>query len=225
MKADKTLSVFLLDRSGSMDHIWDDAVGAYASFLKDQSKEDGELEVVLQVFDTKHDTVHDFIPLSEAKATDLNDYRPRGMTALLDSIGLTINRVGEQLKKLPEDKRPTKIAFSIMTDGYENASTEFSSEKIKEMIQHQTDTYDWQFFFLGANLDAVNVAENLGIHGTNTMNFMPTSAGVRGATVNYSHTMSSYRSVGDTNTVKLSDGDQIDTSRSTESSAPDDDES
>ena len=86
------------------------------------------------------------------------------MTALLDAVGRTINSVGERLNKTPEEERPGHVIFAITTDGYENASHEFTKAKVKEMIEHQQDKYSWTFMFLGANIDAVSEGASLGIN-------------------------------------------------------------
>jgi len=194
MKKGKTLSVFLLDRSGSMYSIWNDAVGAYQSFIEDQKKVEGELQLVLKVFDTEHDLVHDFVDINDASASDLEGYAPRGATALLDAMAFTIKEVGEKLAAMPEEERPEKVAFAVMTDGYENSSKEYRDpEEVKELVKEQTEKYSWEFFFMGANIDAVGVASGIGIPTMNTMNYMADSEGSRRAMMSYSNTMSSYR--------------------------------
>jgi len=115
------------------------------------------------------------------------------MTALLDAIGKTINSVGERLSNTPEEERPEKIMFCILTDGEENSSAEFTNNKIKEMIDHQRDKYNWEFSFLAANQDAFSTASNIGISHQYTANFMATSDGIRGACKTLNNLAASYR--------------------------------
>ena len=106
------------------------------------------------------------------------DYFVRGSTALLDAIGKTILEVGQRLSVTEESKRAEKVIFVITTDGMENASREFTHEKIKDLIEHQRDKYSWEFIFLGANIDAAAEGENIGICRENTHSFVASKDGV-----------------------------------------------
>ena len=88
---------------------------------------------------------------------------PRGATALLDAIGKTIHETGRRLAALPEAERPERVLFVVISDGQENASTEFSSERILAMTTHQASAYKWEFVYLGANQDAIAEAAKMGI--------------------------------------------------------------
>jgi hypothetical protein len=96
-------------------------------------------------------------------------FQPRARTALLDAIGRTIIATGALLSAKPDHERPEHVIFVILTDGQENASREFSLGQIKDMIQHQTNQYKWHFVYLGANQDAIVVAQNMGVRGAAAM--------------------------------------------------------
>lgn len=106
------------------------------------------------------------------------EYNVRGCTALLDAVGKTIDSVGARLSETPEEERPEKVIFVIMTDGEENSSREYDLEKVKGMIEHQTNKYSWEFIFLGANIDAVGEATAMGMHGYSARQFSADSDGI-----------------------------------------------
>lgn len=96
----------------------------------------------------------------------------------MDAVGKTILDVGYRLSKTSEDERPGQVIFVITTDGLENASREFTYEKIKELIRHQKEKYNWEFIFLGANIDAAKEASNIGISENDAYNFETSQTGV-----------------------------------------------
>jgi hypothetical protein len=117
----------------------------------------------------------------------------RGNTALLDAIGTTIKKIGGVQKNTVEDYRAEKVLFVITTDGMENASCEFTYDKVKAMIERQKDKFNWEFIFLGANIDAVEVAGRFGVNRTRAQNFHNDSEGIA---LNYSvlsETVASFR--------------------------------
>lgn len=166
MKKNLTEMVFILDRSGSMGHLVDDTIGGFNSMIEQQKKEDGEAYVTTVLFDSKYELLHDHVNIADVESITREDYYARGTTALLDAVGKTINSIGVRLANTHEDERPEKVIFVITTDGYENASQEFTKSQIKEMIEHQQEKYSWIFMFLGANMDAVDEASSLGINSS-----------------------------------------------------------
>lgn len=160
MRNDLTDITLVVDRSGSMRSIQADAEGGINSFLEKQAQLDGESLTTIVQFDTEYEFVVKGVPTGDVEPYKLY---PRGMTALLDAIGRAINETGERIAKMPEPERPGLVVFVVMTDGMENSSVEFSNEKIREMIEHQQDTYDWQFTFLGADQDAIGEASKMGM--------------------------------------------------------------
>ena len=163
MNKNLTEMVFILDRSGSMSHLEADTIGGYNSLLEKQKKEQGEAAVTTVLFDDKYELIHDHADIKKVKRLTGREYFARGATALLDAIGKTINHVGNRHKYAPDSAVPSKTMVVIITDGFENASREFSQSKVKSMIEHQKDKYGWEFLFLGANIDAVSTARDYGI--------------------------------------------------------------
>ncbi len=159
MRTDLTEVVMVIDRSGSMGAIRFEAEGAVNDFIKEQKKDNDVLLTLVQ-FDTKYEFIHKGVPIENARPYHLH---PRGMTALYDAIGRTIQEVGERLALTPEEERPGLVIFVICTDGYENASLDFQRHQISDMIQHQESKYNWQFIYLGANQNAIKVGKELGI--------------------------------------------------------------
>jgi hypothetical protein len=136
----------VVDRSGSMTDVKDDAQKGIDALLTDQFALDGKLTVTLTQFDDKIDTVKRL-----AKRKFKYELKPRGWTALLDAVGQEITKTGEDLAALPEDKRPAKVLFVVVTDGYENASREYNTESIKALVDTQKNDYNWEFQFIGAD--------------------------------------------------------------------------
>lgn len=179
MKKDLVEMVFILDKSGSMTGYVEDTIGGFNSLIEKQKKEDGEAYVTTVLFDNRYELLHDHVPLNEIPVLTTNDYYPSGTTALLDAIGITINRIGERLSKTPEDERPEQVMIMITTDGLENASKEYTYQQVNEMIQHQQEKYSWVFMFLGAGMDAVKEASNLGIQKDFAKTYTKSGAGVQ----------------------------------------------
>ncbi|MCF2527749.1 vWA domain-containing protein [Yinghuangia soli] len=150
----------VLDRSGSMQSVKEDTEGGLRAFLAEQQEVEARTLVSLYQFDDHYEAVYENKPLA-----DVPDFRlkPRGMTALLDAVGRTIARLGEDLAALPDARRPGEVVVVILTDGLENASSDYSRERVREMITHQQDKYGWVFLFLGADQDAFAAAGGIGI--------------------------------------------------------------
>ncbi len=159
---------FVLDRSGSMWSIAKDMEGGLAKFIEEQKLVKGECKVSLIQFDEKIETVFSGLALETIAAIKVE---PRGSTALYDAVGRAIDEAGARFRKLKEKDRPERVTFVIITDGFENASKEYSAQKINEMITHQRDVYKWEFVFLGANQDSILTAQTLGININNAYNF------------------------------------------------------
>ena len=173
--------ICIVDRSGSMDAIRSDAIGGFNTFLSDQQKEPGEATLSLVLFNHKYKLVYDNIDIAQASPLTEKTYQPQGMTALLDAVGRTIDGVGKRLSKTPETERPGKVIVAILTDGLENASSDYSRDKIAKMIQHQQDVYSWDFIFLAANQDAIATARTMSIDAQDAISFDATGEGVRNA--------------------------------------------
>ena len=197
MKQGYTDITIVLDRSGSMSGSESDVIGGFNQLVADQKKGEGTATLTLIQFDNKYEVNYTAKDIQEVEDLTGDTYRPRGTTALHDAFGKTINTTGERLANMPESERPEKVLFVVQTDGMENASKEYSLEKVKEMVTHQSDKYNWEFMFLGADIDAIGVGRSLGIDYGKTIQF---SKGKYMDTMNIvSSSMSSYRSAGSGN--------------------------
>jgi uncharacterized protein YegL len=177
MNSNLTEIIFLLDRSGSMGGLERDTIGGFNALIDNQKKLEGKTLVTGVLFDDQYEVVWNCADAEKVKLT-AEEYYVRGCTALLDAIGKTILDVGYRLSKTNEGNRPGKVIFVITTDGFENASREFTYEKVKELIKHQQEKYNWEFIFLGANIDAEREAGNLGINCENAFSFEASEVGV-----------------------------------------------
>ncbi|KQL33484.1 hypothetical protein AN960_20605 [Bacillus sp. FJAT-25509] len=177
MNSNKTEIIFLIDRSGSMAGLESDTIGGFNSFIKKQSSFDGETNVTTVLFDDQYEVLWSGINAHEVKLTE-KEYFVRGSTALLDAVGKTILNVGNRLSLCSERERPGKVIFVITTDGLENASVEFTYSKVKQLIHHQQQKYNWEFIFMGANIDVAKEASSLGILKENAYTFESSNEGV-----------------------------------------------
>ena len=159
---------FLLDRSGSMESIRDDTEGGFNAFIAEQRSEPGRCRVTLAQFDDEYEEVYRDVPIADVPRLSL---RPRGMTALLDSIGRLVSEAGVRLAALPEEQRPGVVIVGIMTDGHENASRELTHAAVKSMIERQSTTYGWQFLYMGADQDAIEVGASIGVSAAHSMTY------------------------------------------------------
>ena len=172
MRENLTELVFILDRSGSMSGLESDTIGGFNSMIKKQQKEEGEAIVSTVLFDDLTDVIHDRVPIKDVKKLTEEDYFVRGCTALLDAVGEAIHHIGNVHKYAREEDRPGKTLFVITTDGLENASKNYSFKDVKKMIERQKEKYNWEFLFLGANIDAIEVAGNMGISRDRAANYI-----------------------------------------------------
>ena len=177
MNKNLTEIVFLIDRSGSMGGLEKDTIGGYNAFLEKQKQVEGSIIVTTVLFDDKYELLWNGLDAEKVKLTS-KEYFVRGSTALLDAVGKTILDVGFRLSNVLEHQRPSKVIFVIITDGMENASREFTYNKVQELILHQQSKYDWEFIFLGANIDAAKEAGNIGISEDNAIHFEATEDGI-----------------------------------------------
>ncbi len=168
MRKDLADITLVVDRSGSMQSIYNDAQGGINAFIAQQAELPGEAFISLVQFDTKYEFVAKGIPASEFPEYKLV---PRGGTALLDAVGRAINETGQRLSRMNEQDRPGLVAIVVMTDGEENSSREFTRAEIKNMIEHQQTQYNWQFTFLGADQDAFAEAASMGVARAGAANF------------------------------------------------------
>ncbi len=168
--------VFILDKSGSMNGLETDTIGGFNSMIEKQKNQRDECYVTTVLFNHEMEILHDRVKIDEIPLMTDDEYSVDGMTALYDAIGFTI-------QKLPVDKsddslnEKQKVLFVIITDGYENSSREYSKKAIKSLIEHRKSKFDWEFIFLGANIDASTEAENIGISRNRSANYKSDSKG------------------------------------------------
>lgn len=197
MKTNSCEIIAILDRSGSMGGLVSDVIGGYNQFIKEQKALPGEAKVTLVLFDHEIKTPYSGMKIEDVPELTKEVYFARGSTALFDAIGKTFNEVGARLAATPENERPEKVIVLINTDGEENSSREFNQAKVKEMIAHQEQKYNWQILFLGANIDSFDTASGLGMSNLNNVaNFHNSNIGVQAAFHTYSKSSTTLRSGG-----------------------------
>ena len=179
MRKGLTEVVFILDRSGSMSGLEADTIGGFNSMIAKQKKEEGEAYISTVLFDDTCEVLYDRVPVNKVEPMNDNQYYVRGCTALLDAIGGAIHHIGNVHKYAREEDRPEKTLFIITTDGMENASRQYSYEKVKEMVERQKEKYGWEFLFLGANIDAIDVAGKFGIDSNRALNYVSDHKGTQ----------------------------------------------
>ena len=177
MKKGLSEIIFILDASGSMTNLAADTIGSFNSLIEEQKKDPGETYITTVLFNNYHNVLHNHISVKDVEPITQKDYLTFGTTALLDTVGKTIDNIGERLSDTEEEERPEKVIFVIITDGLENSSKEYTKAKVKEMIEHQQNKYSWTFMFLGANIDAVNEGTSLGINSEYTKTYTATKIG------------------------------------------------
>ena len=182
MRKNLTELVFIIDRSGSMSGLESDTIGGFNSMIAKQKKAAGEALISTVLFDDVSEVLHDRVNVKEIQLMTEHDYTVRGTTALLDAIGGAIHHIGNVHKYARLEDVPEHTMFVITTDGMENASRYYSSDKVKKMIERQKVKYGWEFLFLGANIDAVETASHFGIGADRAVNYNCDS---KGTALNY----------------------------------------
>ena len=178
MKKSLTELVFILDKSGSMGGLEKDTIGGYNSMLIKQQAIEGECQITTVLFDHHDEILHDRIKIQAVSPLTEKEYAVGGTTALLDAIGKTIHKIANVQKQTADEYKADKVMFVIITDGEENASREYSAEKIKALIERKKHDEKWEFIFLGANIDAVETAGRFGISADRAQNYHADSQGV-----------------------------------------------
>ena len=171
--------VFILDRSGSMSGLEKDTIGGFNSMIEKQKKQEGECYISTVLFDNESEVIHDRVKLSEIKPMTEDDYYVRGCTALIDAIGGAIHHIGNVHKYARPEDVPEHTMFIITTDGMENASHRYTSDKVKTLISYQKEKYGWEFLFIGANIDAVETAAQYGINPDRAVNYNADEKGTK----------------------------------------------
>ena len=176
MKKDVTELVIIIDKSGSMHGLEKDVIGGFNSLIEEQKKE-GETIVTTIFFNDKKKLIHEGVDIKEVKPLDRRSYQPSGCTALLDAVGDAISLIKAKHSRLKEEDLPEHTIFSIMTDGLENSSREYSYPRVKEMIKFQ-EKCGWEFIFQAANIDVEREADRLGIKREMANKFTASEEGI-----------------------------------------------
>ena len=179
MNKNLTEIVFILDRSGSMSGLESDTIGGFNAMIEKQKKAPGEAMVSTILFDNVSEVIHDRVNIRNIKPMTDSEYCVRGCTALLDAIGGAIHHIGNVHKYARTEDVPEHTLFVITTDGMENASRRYDSERVKQMIERQKARHGWEFLFLGANIDAVETAGRFGIGADRAVNYHADRAGTQ----------------------------------------------
>ncbi|MCR5203017.1 MAG: VWA domain-containing protein [Lachnospiraceae bacterium] len=172
MSKNLTEIVYIIDRSGSMGGLEEDTIGGFNSMMKKQKKTGEKALVTTVLFDDEYEVLHDRVPIDKVEEMTDKQYYVRGCTALLDAVGKTINRIEGRQKKDKKGEVPDKTIVVITTDGMENASEEYSYEKIQKMIKRQQKKCDWEFIFIGANIDTYAEAKRFGINKDRALSYV-----------------------------------------------------
>ena len=176
---DLTELVFILDESGSMFSLAEDTVGGFNAMLEKQKGEDGRCLVTTVFFNSEDRRVHDRIPLAEVPLLTGEDYRPGGCTALYDAMGHTVEHIRSIHRYARPEDVPARTLVIVTTDGMENASRSYTSRKVRSLVREMQEEWGWEFLFLGANMDAIAAAENVGIRRERATTYACDKAGTR----------------------------------------------
>lgn len=171
--------VFIIDKSGSMAGLEGDTIGSFNAMIERQKAQEGECYVSTVFFSNFSHVIHDRIKLGDVRPLTAKDYQVGGGTALIDAIGGAIHHIGNIHKYARREDVPEKTIFIIATDGMENASRNYTSDKVKAMIERQKEKYGWEFIFIGANIDAVETAGRFGISPERAVNYNADSKGTQ----------------------------------------------
>ncbi len=202
MKNETTELVLILDRSGSMSGLESDTIGGFNGMIAKQKNIEGSCRVTTVLFDHHYELLHDRIDIQGVNPITTKEYFTRGSTALLDAIGFSIQKIKNVQNRSSEGFQPEKVIFVIITDGMENASREYSLEQIKSLIEEQKNKYNWDFIFMGANIDAIQTAGQFGINANRAVNYVPDSHGTHLNFMSMHQAVSNFRKYG-----KVSDSD------------------
>ena len=192
----QTELVFILDRSGSMEGLESDTIGGFNGMIARHKGNGGDVLVSTVLFDHEDAVIHDRVRIAEVPTLTDKEYYTRGSTALLDAMGGAIHHIKNVHKYARPEDRPARTMFIITTDGMENTSMRYTADQVRAMVKKQEKEAGWEFVFLGANIDAVQVAGGLGIRAENAVEFACDAAGVRENFASLSHMTCAFAATG-----------------------------
>ena len=199
MKDKYTHMSVVIDRSGSMSSMKNDVIGGFNNLLQEQLRVEGTATMTLVRFDHEYEVVSDFVPLEDVKELNSETFQPRGNTALLDAMGKTLNDVRSKIHAMNDSEKPSRAIFVFITDGEENASTQYKKNQIFEMIndlrnKENSEGVEWEFIFIGANQDAIQEGSSYGVRANASLTYSASGDGARIAFGSLSRSISDYRS-------------------------------
>lgn len=203
-KKKRTELVFILDKSGSMHGLEKDTIGGYNAMLEKQRLMEDECVITTVLFCDQYELLHDRIDARAISPITEEEYSVGGATALLDAIGRTLHKIESAQAHTAEEFRADKVMVVIITDGYENASREYSGAAVRQMIGRLKEQ-GWEFVFLGANIDAVETASQFGIDATRAVDYVPDSQGTELNFATVCDVVSSFRACGVMEASRLDD--------------------
>lgn len=173
----RTEVVFVLDRSGSMGGREADVIGNFNKVIADQKRRPGECTVSVVLFDDTAEVLLNRVPLADVRDLTERDYDVRGCTAYYDALGRAIRHHVRVQRHLPKERRAEKVLFVVMTDGLENASREYSGAALRRLLAEEQRKWGWEFLFFGADIDAIEAAQHIGIKAENAISMLGDSQG------------------------------------------------
>lgn len=195
----KSEIAFVLDRSGSMGNYTREAIDGFNDFVDEQRQVPGEATLTLCLFDDDVSHPMNGIDLKDATHLDQGSYCLGGSTALWDAIGKTM---GEMMIRHSQEGHPARVIVVILTDGYENASSEYTAEIIKDMVQRAKAVYGWEFIVIGVGVNAESIAEEIGVDECCALPEHGTRDGVRRAFAESARSVAHFRKTGDVKLLK-----------------------
>ena len=204
MKKNHSAAILTVDTYGAMFGLQKDTIGSINKVIADQKNTPGTCEFAIVQFNSY---------VSELNLKDINeyshltpqDYSPHGMTALNDAIGITIDKFGKLLKDRDESERPETVMICVITDGEENSSLEYKNlEALKSIVNHQKEKYNWNFMFLGADIDSFDDGGARGFATNATSNYVKNTVGTKAAYNTASQVMSCLRGGASLDNINIS---------------------
>lgn len=197
--------ICVLDRSTSIrtSGLTERTIEGFNSFLGEQKKLPGKAKLTLCLFDggtsygaiagKTYEIIHDGIDINAVPELNKITFEPRGMTAMWDAIGATIDNVSVRHSKLKMEEKPDKVVILVMTDGQENSSKEYNQKTVQELIKKHKENDQWAFVFIGANIDVMATGHSMGVSNGNTRSYVANDIGVKSAFFSMSASVSKMR--------------------------------